>query len=338
MAGCRRFRDAAGVNAANFDRREHLGHQRFWAALGELRILVGQQVGLLATPTDSMFRTNSGLSCRSKATTMRTTRHSFLGSNDSLNARGLECRSRCGVTRIPLRVRRVSLLLKPAVRLCRHFGQRASGRNQGLVGRLQRRTYGGGPAGSQVPQLAKACRQQLGHRAGRYVEQVRRLSVGESAEDAQRQARALELGELAEPPHDRGQVGPARMVPPGLPGCAGTRDAPGNAGCPHATRHRSRGRGRPSPESRPARLLPRRPGARTRARRRTHRGGPTPSRGPAPCSRRLRSRGGVAGPGLAGGGSQLQRAAPPANREHRRAHRPDRGSLLPVPLPTIPLP
>ena len=84
-------------------------------------------------------------------------------------------------------------------------------------------------------------------------------------------------------------------APPGPPGCAGTRDGPGNAGCPRATRHPSKGRGRPSPGSRPVRPPLRRPGARTRARRRTRRGGPTPSRGPAPCSHRVRSRAGSRG-------------------------------------------
>ena len=68
---------------------------------------------------------------------------------------------------------------------------------------------GGSPAGGQMPQLAKARRQQRSHLAWRYAEEIGSLSMGESAEYAQRQARAVKPGELAEPHHDRRQVGSA---------------------------------------------------------------------------------------------------------------------------------
>lgn len=48
-AACRRFADAAGADARNFHPNDYQGVERFWVALGELRALVGQQVGLVAS-------------------------------------------------------------------------------------------------------------------------------------------------------------------------------------------------------------------------------------------------------------------------------------------------
>ena len=64
----------------------------------------------------------------------------------------------------------------------------------------------GGRGDGQSTHFSEARRQQLGHRLGWYTEQIRCFSVGVPTEDAQRQARALKPGELAEPQHGRRQV------------------------------------------------------------------------------------------------------------------------------------